>query len=183
MFTEKQLKLEVASSLIQAFIAVLVAVVITSIIGNKIRQDSDAMRQKAALTHLLENRSAAAAGLKEKLAPLGDIDAQIESAFPTTDNVLDFVSAMESLAQSAKITQTLHFEAPTPFDSDEALSLSAMDYNATLTGEINPLINYLKGFENLPFFTQISSISITSGSGWQAETTIHLVAKLYIRNK
>ena len=184
MFTEKQLKLKVLKNLAITAAIVILALVIVALIGGKITKDSFALHQNAALTHLLASQNSDSVQLKEKLAPWVNIDAQIESAFPTTDNILDFVGSMEALANKTQVAQTLRFGTPVPLvQADESLSLSTLDYTLTLTGSVNHLAEYLKNFETLPFFTQIQSINLTSNNGWENESIINLKANLYIRNK
>lgn len=183
MLTKKQFAIKIIINLALTLVVILVVITATTILGGEISKTADALHSKASLIKLVESRSLDAAMLQKKLEPLGDIDAKIESAFPTQDNVVDFVSAMDALAVQSQVTQTLSFNAPNPIPSSDILPLAVMEYSGTVTGPVNILSAYLKNFEDMTFFTQITSMNLTSSSGWSNDATLNFQARLYIRNK
>lgn len=182
MFTKKQLTAKIITNVVQTAIIIVFTIIITTIVGRSISKNADSLHRNAALAKLLENQTADTQLIKNKLQPLGDVDAQISSAFPTPDNVSDFVSSLESIAAKNSLVQTLHFGPPTPSSDSGTLSLATIEYSGTVTGSINPLNEYLKNFEALPFFTKITAIDINSSSGWSKDATINFKAVLFIRN-
>ena len=186
MFTEKQLTLNIIKNVGLALAGIAAAVIIISIIGRQISSISSALHQKAKLTKVLENRNSDLLALEQKVAPLGSADVQIKNALPPSDDILGFVSAMESVAAEYGLKHSLRFSTPVPVPASAGtqLPLSSIDYTLTLNGHINILINYLKKFEKLPFFTHITSIDFTAGpAGWETESAVTIQAKLYLRDK
>src|SRR5438105_660198 len=127
MFTQKQLTIQIINNIAKTLVVIVISAVVIALIGKKITHDSKQLQQKITLAKLAENRNVNADLLKQKIAPLGDIDAQIESSFPTTDNILDFVSAMDNLANKTAVKQSLHFQPPVALpESNDDLSLSSI---------------------------------------------------------
>jgi len=89
------------------------------------------------------------------------------------DNILSFMGALENLAQKQSLSQNLSFSDPNG---------KAIDYTVTLNGNLITLINYMKDFENLPYFSSIYSLEIRSGQfGWLDNSSIAMKARLNVR--
>jgi Tfp pilus assembly protein PilO len=185
MFTEKQLLYKILTNLAMVFGVLIVALIGIGIFSGQISKISDSVYEKQKIALLLSRRNENLTMLKGNLARVGTADVQIENAFPTTDNILEFVSAMETLANQYGVRQTLRFGNATPLpEFAESFPLSTLDYSLTLNGNIGLLISYLEDFEKLPFITAIQSMSINAGSnGWVNESQISIAAKLYIKVK
>lgn len=184
MFKRRQLTLKIFKNLLRAGIAVAIAAIIVFIASQQISKISNSIQQKKTLSYILEKRTETISALKNDFEAVGEADKRIETALPATDNILDFVATLESLAAETSVQQSLKFGNPVPAGLGSGnLNISTIDYNLTLTGNVLILINYLKKFETLPYFSGISSISIASRTdkGWEGDSTIGITAKLYTK--
>lgn len=183
MLTEKQFIKDIVGNLIKIAVILIVCGIVIGVFSRLIYKISSSIYEKEGLALLLEKRSENLVKLKTELDKIGNADLTIENAFPDSNNVLEFVSTMESLASTYSIKQTLKFgnSVPAPGLGTTEMEFLVIDYNLNLAGNINILINYLKDFEKLPYFTTISSFTITSGTDWFNESQIGIQAKLYLK--
>lgn len=186
MFNEKKFIFNIIKNVLTGVGAVILAIIIVSVFSHQISKISNSVFEKQTVALALQQRSENLLNLGKDLEIAGDIDKKIENAFPTTDNILDFVAAMESLASQYSIAQNLRFGNITPssFVLDDT-PISLIDYTLTLNGNIQILTKYLETFEKLPFFTEIKGIALSSydASGWKNNSQITIQAKLYLRLK
>jgi len=186
MINEKRLIFNIIENVLAGVGAVILAAILVSVFSRQISKISNSVFEKQAVALALQQRSENLLELKKDLEITGNIDKKIESAFPTTDNILEFVSALESLASQYSIVQNLKFGniTPTSFILDDT-PISMIDYTLTLDGNIQILTKYLEAFEKLPFFTEIKSITLSSYdvSGWTGNLQIIIQAKVYVRLK
>ena len=152
--------------------AAVVAAIIVVFSGQQIVKISNSLAEQRATAFILEKRSETITQLKEDFKLVGDADKKIENAFPPADNVLEFVAALETLANQNGVSQGLSFSAPVE---------GSVDYTIAIGGHIFILINYLKNFEKIPYFSAISSVSLNAPGGWEGNSTISLKAKVYTR--
>ncbi|HEV8601470.1 MAG TPA: hypothetical protein VGQ87_02620 [Patescibacteria group bacterium] len=184
MFTEKQLLYKIIRNLSLLGVVFVLSLIITGLIGRQITKISNSVYQKQKLASVLEKRSENLIRLSDDLKRVDDADQKINDAFPTSDNILDFVSAMEKVAMENSIKQSIRFGSAAPIPAvSENLQFSALDYTLTLTGDIKLLTSYLRDFEKLPFVTSISSITVNSSNGWTNESQIGIQAKVYIKSR
>ncbi len=183
MLTEKQFIRSIVVNLVKVAVILILAGLVIGVFSKLIHRISSSIYEKEGLALLLEKRSENLIKIKSELDKIGNPEQTIENAFPNSDNVLEFVSSMESLAATYSIKQTLRFgnSVPAPELATADLNFLVIDYNLTLAGNINILINYLKDFEQLPYFTAINSFTITSGTDWFNESQIGIQAKLYLK--
>jgi hypothetical protein len=121
--------------------------------------------------------------LQNDIAIVGTNDIKIEEAFIPSDNILNFINALDRLVQEKSTTQVYRFENPIQSTVPAPFLVSYIPYSNNLTTDIKGFSNYLKEFEKLPYFTNIEELSISSQdkSGWIANSTIIFNAKLYTR--
>ncbi|MEK7149896.1 MAG: hypothetical protein AAB757_02920 [Patescibacteria group bacterium] len=183
MFNKKQIIVIVSKHLVKAALAAVIASVIIFIISGQISKIGNSLSEKRKLSLILQKRSETTEKIRENFKIIGDNEQKIKNSLPRTDNILDFIAALESLASKNAVQQSYRFGVPTVFINQNNLNVASIDYNLNLTGNIVILINYLKDFENLPYFTGISSISVSSppDRGWEANSSISIQAKLYAR--
>lgn len=183
MLTEKQFIRGIIENVIKISIILILGATGVGIFSNLIHKISNSIYEKESLALLLEKRNENLNNLKTELEKIGNADESIESAFPTSDNILEFVSAMEGLASTYSVKQNLKFgnSVPAPELTTANLEFLVIDYNLSVTANITVLINYLKEFENLSYFTTINSVAISSPSNWFSESQITIQAKLYLK--
>ena len=172
MFSKKQLILKILKIAARAVIAAVVAVIVVIFFSQRISKISFSLAEPRATAFFLGKRRETTAQLGEDFKIVGEADKKMNDAFPPTDNILGFVGALETLALRNSLQQSFSFGTPAD---------SGIDYNIILNGNIFIFINYLKDFERLPFFTAISSVSLSAPGGWEGNSTISMRAKVWTK--
>ncbi|MDD4901647.1 MAG: hypothetical protein PHE24_00760 [Patescibacteria group bacterium] len=166
-----------------ALLAIILAVTINFFTGKAINKISDSLSQKEKLSRTLTLRIENIQQLKNSLTLLGDNDQKIRDVYPPADNILAFVSALESIAKQNSLQQNLRFGNFTPTTDAGGISVVKTDYTINLNGTINTLSAYLKQIEKLPFATAIGSINLLAPppNGWNGNSSITINGTLYAR--
>lgn len=187
MYNKKQVTSKIAKDALKAGIVVLAAAVLTWFLGKEITKISRAVTEKAVFASLAERRNEDMMQLKNDFTYINGRDKKIMSALLSADNVLEFVDALEKLAQKHSLTQSVKFSTPVPSaavgSSAAGIAMLNVDYTITLTGTVSALRDYLKDFEKLPYFSSITAIQVNAASGetWNENSTISIQAKLYVQ--
>lgn len=183
MFKQRQLILILLRHIAKAVIAAAVAIVVVTFFGTKIKTISNALQEQKLLTMVLEQRNATAATLREDFKQIGSNDQKIREAFLSTNDVLDFVGSLETIAAQNSMQETIKFGTPEPATTPaNEFTVVPIGYTINANGTEATLVNYLKQLESLPYFAGITSITIASGStvGWNDRSTITLQGKIYV---
>ena len=175
MFTKKQLLIKIFKNVLKAGVAIAVAASIVIFTGEQISKISNSLIEQRTAAFILEKRSETISRLAKDFVTVGNTDEKIKNAFPPVDNILGFVATLENLFVQNSIQGTYSFG--TPSEAGDYI-----DYGLNINANIFSLINYLKSFENLPYFTRILSIGLgAQGNGWEGNSLVSLRAKIYTR--
>lgn len=111
---------------------------------------------------------------------IGNNDALIEKAFIPSNNISEFINALDSIVNDDKIKQTYRFETPIQSTTTDPINTSSIPYTNNINLNISELSTYLKNFEKLPYFTKIESLNISAQnkSGWKESSSINFKASL-----
>jgi len=166
---------------ITASVIVIVAVVICFFSGKAITKISTSLQKKQELSELLALRVDNIQRLKNSLKLLGDTDQKIIGVYPSTDNILDFVGALNSLAKQNALKQGLRFGNFMPVTEAGGISIDKTDYSIELNGSIGTLKNYLTQLEKISFVTKIGAVNLLAAppDGWNSNSTITIIGSLY----
>ena len=126
-------------------------------------------------------RSVAMSQLQNQLAIIDGNDTKINNALMHENNIIPFVSALNSLAGKDSLQQSYNFSTPVPYASQGNLNIYSIAYSMNLTGNVNAFMKYLTDFQNLPYFTNIASMSISAPSGWGQNSAMSISATLYVQ--
>lgn len=184
MFQKKRLLFVIGKHIAKALGAIILALTITFFMARQISNIGDSLAEKRRLAYAIERRQEVASGLRQAFKIVGENDAQIERALPPADDILDFVTLLESLARERSIEQTYKFGTPASIgSSDQGVSLVSIDYTLTLRTNVSNLLAYLKRLEKVSYFTAISSLAINNqGSfGLEGDSSVQVQAQLYGR--
>lgn len=165
MFTTKNLLKLIGRHALVAVAVVAVSLVVTWVLSIQIARISDDVLKNRNLASALEKRTEVFAVVKHDTEIIGTNDVLIERAFIPSDNILEFVATLESLALKNGVTESFHFDNPTPSTISAPFPLATVIYSNTLSGTVQTFSNYLKDFEHLPYFTKIESLSISLQGG------------------
>lgn len=184
MANKKQLLYAMMPHILKAVIAIGVAVMIVSIFSERITKIGLTLSEKRVMTLALQKRSETVATLRDTFAAIGNSDQRIRDAFLTTDNVLEFVTAVETIGNQNSMQQSLKFGVPEPpLVETSTIIIIPVSYTITANGTITTLSNYMHQFEALSYFAGIRSITISTGSpkGWEDTSTITIQGTLYTK--
>jgi Tfp pilus assembly protein PilO len=184
MFTTKNLLMLTLRHILIAGSAIVIAGFVTFFISTKIEGITKSVIKNRQLASTLEKRTELFATLKHDTETVGTNDVLIEKAFPSSDNILEFISALENIATKNGVTQSFHFNTPTPSATPAPFTLSTVSYSNNLSGNLPALINYLKDFEHLPYFTKIDTINLSSAdrAGFGQTTSLSFNATLQTKS-
>lgn len=168
--------------LLRAFIALAISSALIFIISRQISKIGNSLMENKKLSFIFEKRNETIKKLRQDFEMIGGNAQKMQNALPPADNILEFVGALESLSAQNSLAQSLKFDTPVDFSSvqDGNLKISTVDYNINLNGNIFILLNYLRSFEKLPYFTGISFFNL-SGSNWENNSSISMKARLYVK--
>lgn len=165
-------------------VAIVLAIIIIFFFSNRISKVSNSLAEKKKISFILEKRNSNLEKIKEGFSALEEsaFDGKniIEEALPPINNILGFTSALKDLASQNSLQQSLKFSSPIPLQEVGKINIYSIDYAITLNGGISSLINYLKSFEKMPYFSGISEITLNAPpTGWESNSSILMKAKLY----
>ncbi len=180
MFTTKNLLILIGRHAIIAILAVMAALLATGLLSQQITRLSEDVLKNRYLASALEKRTELFASIKRDAELVGTNDVLIERAFIPSDNILEFVSTLESLALKNGVTQSFNFGNPMPSTISAPFPLAMVTYSNSLNGDLKAFSSYLKEFEQLHYFTKIESLSITASdkSGWRGAGTMTFQASI-----
>lgn len=112
----------------------------------------------------LEQKYQKGQNLKKLTSGLRSIESQmdkLDKVFAKKDNELDFITALEKIAEDNNVTQrfTLGKPLPSPYDS-----YSKTPIQLQANGKYRNIFNYLKGLESSSYYINIKSVDLTSAS-------------------
>lgn len=182
MFNKRQLLIDIAKDIAITATAIMIASLVVVFFSKQIITIGNALIEKKKLSIVLARRGELLAGLKQDFYIVGDGDRRIKESFPPSDDILNFISILENLADQTAIKQIYAFGVPVPApDAGNAIPLYTIDFSITANGNIYTLINYFRGFEKLPYFSKISNITILGSGvrGWEDGAQATMQAKVY----
>lgn len=179
MKEEKKLFLTLGNILGKSILAIVLASIIVSFLMKEISKISNSIMENKKASFILEKRSEIIQNLKKDFQLVGDKDKDVEEALIPVDNILNFVAATESLANQYSLQSSIKFETPTLVSGN----IYSINYSLILNGNIFTLINYIKSFEKLPYFSGIVSINYQSLTerGWEDNSSINIKGKIYVK--
>lgn len=182
MFNKKQLFTIILKNLSRAAFAAIIAIIIAVIFSNQIAKIGHTLAEGKRLSVILEKREDTAAKLEENFKIIGQNEIKIQNALLSADNILEFVGFLESLSNQTSVYQNFSFNTPTALSQgEESIPLAVINYNLNINANVFILINYLKGFEEAPYFTDISGINIKAPNGLESDFNAVMSAKLYVK--
>ncbi len=180
MFTTKNLLMLIGRQALIAGIAITISLIATGLLSRQIARLSSNTQKNRLLASALEKRTDLFTAIKRDSDLIGTNDVLIEQAFIPSDNILEFVAALESLSLKNGILQAFHFDVPAPGTFSAPFPLASVAYSNSLSGNLSAFSNYLKDFERLHYFTKIESLSISAQdkSGWRGLGTMSYRASI-----
>lgn len=177
MFTTKNLFKIFGTHFLIALGVIIVAVIFVSVLSGKITAVSASTAKDRQTATALSEQTSLLSNLKRESEIIGTNQEVFEDSFIPSNNILAFVSALDSLAQKNGLTHNPHFSTPVASTLGTPLPLNTVSYQNTFITTLPLFISYLKDFENLHYFTKIQAINITSANAnWQTDASISFTA-------
>lgn len=180
MFTSKNILILVVRNTIISLVVVLISLFSIFYIKNEIKSITDRVVTNNKLNSELKQRTELFSVIKQNAEIIGENENLIESAFIQSNDISLFTNTLDTLALKYKISQTYRFETPIESMTTNSFSFSTISYSNNFNTNIKTLSSYLKDFENLPYFTKIENLNISSQDklGIKGPSTISLKATL-----
>jgi hypothetical protein len=168
------------------FLSILATFGICAFLLKAANNDVMALTKQRTLKYELESRNEIASKLVSDYKNVATTQSQIENAFLPEENILEFVSAIESIASKRSIIHAIHFDTPGKTDKvlgDVAHPLTQVTFSLSLQSNIFIFDEFLKDLERLPYFVRISNITITSqgSTGWRDMSNVTIQGILFTR--
>ncbi len=210
MFNRKHLISELTTQSLRALTVILICGSVIFFVSEQIINIGKTLEEKRTGAAVLENRGKSIEKLKHDLEIVGNGDELINNALIKMDNIAEFINVMENLAAGNNVKQTLKFPSPPvkfdarsekentksakntknaqpevkiePPEIKNGIDIYVISYNMNLTANIYDLIAYMEAFEKLPYFTEISSMTINAiSNNWESDSSVSITAKLYAK--
>lgn len=179
MFTSKNLFKLAGKHILVVLVVIFFSSITILLVSKQITQMSAKAVENRQMEATLIERASTLSELKKESEIIGSNGTIIKHAFIPSNNILEFVTILESLAQKNGLTQSFRFTPPTIAIEDDNFSVTTISYQNTITSNVSTFSIYLKEFENLPYFTRIDSLSISSSEGdWRKGGTASWSASL-----
>ena len=166
----------------KAAAAVAIAAVVVLLSGSHIQKQAERLAEHRQETGEIAAGFEALDLAKQQLNASQDVLAAVEEAFIPVERLEEYVAATEALAERMGMTQTrLDFGA---VNISGTSTIAAVPVSIILVGNVNTLAEYISAFEELPYFSEITSFTINApNQGWtSAESSIQISAQLHVVN-
>lgn len=184
MFTKKNILILIGRNALVALSVIIITVIVIIFLSNGIKRVSETVALNYNLKMQLEKRTGLFEVLKKDTQIVGTNNILIENAFASSDNILEFISILDSLATKNALTQVYSFASPIPSEISGPFPISTILYSNSFGANVLAFSNYLKEFDKLPYFTKIDGFNIGTQDklGWLEVSTVSLRATLYTKN-
>lgn len=179
-YLNKNLLKQIKKPLIRAVIFLTISLAGCLYFAGQLIDVSESARSKREILFLSQNSQEQFALLKEDFQKISPHIEKVENLFPSSENLLPFINAMENLAISAGVGQTFRFESaglqPVP-----SLNLNKITFNVIINGNMSQFLNYLQKLEKIPYFVQIDSLNLTTSQNLESQGQMIVRGSLYVR--
>lgn len=173
--SNKILKL-IINNILVSLVFISVSFVSVTYINRKIEHITDSIVLKHKLESELNKKTELFTTIENDVKIIGNNEIIINNAFIPSNDISEFISSLDTISTNKKITQTYHFETPTPSTISGLFPLSTISYTNNISTDIIGFSDYLNIVENLHYFTKIDGISIQSQDklGWDKPSIINM---------
>ncbi len=160
-------------------VAVLIlGIVAISFTARQIVLASKTLQEKRSLLYVWEKRDETLTSLKEDFKKIEEDLPQVKKALPKEEEIIDFIAALENVALSAGIEQTIHFE---PKTKDKAGAYPIIVCKVDLGGNLDSTIRYLSEVEGLVYFVKFNNLDMIGEENIQKSSEAKLLSEIYIK--
>ncbi|MEK7212395.1 MAG: hypothetical protein AAB686_01835 [Patescibacteria group bacterium] len=173
MFSRKQLIIYLAESIGRALLVAVLAVMLIGFLRARIAHIGNSINEQRVTSLILEKKTESVIQLRRDLARIGDAQTKILNALLPLEDILVFQDAVNSSASQFSLQPGFGFGN---------FSDTAADFSLSLSGGFPTLLRYLKSFEAMPYFMDMSSVQLSfSGASWEENMRIGINGRVYTR--
>jgi len=148
---------------------------------DKIENEAENINEKRSMLTVLEKRNENFIALKGDYPLVKENLPLLRQSLPTEKNIDSVINDLENLASRTNNGQNLNFSPLANLAS--AGSIGSVNFSVSLLGNISSFVDYLNGVKKLPYFIEISGVSIVNEGGASSNNSrLNLSGKLYMRN-
>jgi hypothetical protein len=184
MLNSKNIFLIIIKKLFIALVFALAATAVIYFLQGQITGIGKSIVQKKKLSAIFAKREEMRSQMAKDLESVQDHSTQINDAVLPTDNVLEFVSALDTVAAQNSIKYTIGFGTPVAVSIlPGGSNLYAVDISLNLTANAFTLANFLRDYDKMPYFASANIINIVapSAAGWDDPSTVSIQGKVYTK--
>lgn len=182
MLTKHSLARVLIRNAVMAGGAALIGVLVVVFLSSRIDSVTEDIVAAKRLSTALDARNEALAGLVADIRSTASATERIEAALLPARDILEFVGAVESMAQKHNVTEAIRFDTPseTLYAIDRG-PIVAIPFSLSVQGNVFTFLAYLNDLERLPYFTRVGTIAVSSpqDGGWENLSTISMQGVLY----
>lgn len=176
----KDLLKQLLRPILRAVIFLIISLTASLYLVGKINSVSETITEKRAMLSLYQNSQEQVAVLKEDFPKISNHIDRVENIFPSSENILPFINAVENLSGTSGVQQTFKFGNIIPQPISD-IGLSTISFNVALSGNRNQFSMYLSQLEKLPYFTKIESINMVTAQGFDGSSQMSIGGLLYTK--
>lgn len=162
MFNSKNILILVTRNTIISLVFVFISIFLVFYIKNEIKNITDRVAINNKLNSELKQRTELFTVIKKDATIIGNNEILIQSAFIPSNDISLFTNTLDELALKHDLTQAYRFETPMEGAENGSFSFSTISFLNNFNTNTKTLSSYLKDFENIPYFTKIESLNISS---------------------
>jgi len=148
-------------------------------IGGQLTRVSSGMAKQRTLLEVMNVREITTAALRVDAKELEADRRLVQQAVPTSDDLTAVVASLESVASQSSLVQNLNFSSL----GDSVVGIVPLGFQATLSGNLDNFVAYLRKLEALPYVITIGSLDLNGGTqGFASQGQFQLQGNIFVRN-
>lgn len=171
--------------MVKVAIVVIISGVIVFISSGRVIDSSKNIIASKNNEQTVQKKNESISTAQELFKKISGSQKKVEDALIFSEKIENLVLDMNKIATKHNLTFVTVFSPPTPGQGGVGgISLSRIDFTITTQGNVKNVNLFLKEFEKLPYFSDISGITINASTttGWINESKITLSGKVLIRD-
>lgn len=171
----------IAQNIGETILALVVATVLIVIASGQINDVVNSISNTERVALEGQQQQEAISQLESQFKTIDGNDAKINDAFPHEDDILPFINAINAFGSQEGVQQSINFSSPNSYTTAGNITYYYIPYSIGLQGSMSQFISYLRDFNNLPYFTNITSLTLSAPNGIGSGMSLNAQAVLYIQ--
>lgn len=184
---EVVIKKAIRTSLLVSLTMIIITILGIYFVIGKISKLSADLQNKENLIYTSSKQSAISSDIVRQWTTVQPNFDKIENSLPSSNDLLGYVGVLEKIAQDSGVQQNIKLQAsPAPKTANSSNKNqqtnskgSSISHTVDLKGNLGQFIQYLSSLEKAPYFTQLTTLNISSNQGLTNESTATIGIKLY----